>query len=371
MPIPGASAAGPGDGSCRVGHAGSRAPPAYAGPIGTVEENTRPRAAIALAASAGGVEALSDVIGGLPPDIPAAVLVVLHVTPIGPSVLPSILSRHGHLPAMHPADGELLHEGNVYVAPPDRHLVVIGDRAHISVGPRENGSRPSADPLFRSVARAYGRHAAGVVLSGALDDGTAGLAAIKRAGGLTIAQDPDEAAFPGMPAHAISYVRPDHVARLAEIPGLLVDFATAPAVDVSRPPPPSGFEGETQRADPPSTLTCPECGGTLWVAEESPLRFRCRVGHTFSPESLLIGKQDALEAALWAAIVALEERVDLSRRLLRREEVLGNSRLARRYLQDVEDTNERVGLLKQLAEQLTVPADVAADPLEAGGAGGN
>ncbi|HZU78933.1 MAG TPA: chemotaxis protein CheB, partial [Acidimicrobiales bacterium] len=148
---------------------------------------------IALAASAGGVEALITVMNGLPSDLQAAVLIVLHVAPIGPSVLPSILGRHSRLPTSHPADGEPLLAGHAYVAPPDHHLVVEDGRMRLNRGPRENGNRPAADPLFRSVAAVYGRSAAGVVLSGALDDGTSGLAAVKRAGGMTIAQDPEEA----------------------------------------------------------------------------------------------------------------------------------------------------------------------------------
>ncbi len=308
---------------------------------------------IALAASAGGVEALTEVISRLPADLPAAVLVVLHIAPIGPSVLPSILSRHSRLPARNPADGERLRAGHVYVAPPDRHLVVLDNRAHLVVGPRENGNRPAADPLFRSVARAFGPRAAGVVLSGALDDGTVGLAAIKDAGGLTVAQDPEEATFPGMPSHAIAFVRPDHVAKLADIPAILVEFAER--VEKMPPEPSTSRAAETVAvSDPLSPLTCTECGGTLFVASESPLRFRCRVGHAFSPESLLVGKQDAVEAALWAAIVALEERADLTRRLLRRVGDTG-SRRGRRYRADIELIEDRVAILKDLAGQMVIP----------------
>lgn len=218
-----------------------------------------PPAVIALAASAGGVEALTRVIGGLPQDLPAAVLVVLHIARVGPSVLPSIIARHGKLPAIHPSDGDLLVPGCVYVAPPDFHLTVDAERARVAAGPRENGNRPAADPLFRSVAVQFGRKGAGVVLSGSLDDGTAGLASIKRAGGLTVVQDPEEAAFPSMPASAAAFVHPDHVVPLDEIPGIVVRFAeriasgeasetTEAAAAVSEDPPPQSLRELAQHA---------------------------------------------------------------------------------------------------------------------------
>jgi two-component system chemotaxis response regulator CheB len=307
-----------------------------------------------LAASAGGVEALTSVIGGLPEDLPAAVLVVLHIAPIGPSVLPGIIGRHSQLRAGHPADGDRLEEGRVYVAPPDHHLEVVDGHVRVERGPRENGNRPAADPLFRSIA-AFGERGAGVVLSGALDDGTAGLAAIKAAGGLTVVQDPEEAAFPGMPMNAVVNVDPEHVLTIAEIPQVLIDFAK----EMSTLPPddPEGAESDRARqegaAGAASEFTCPDCGGTLWMVESQPMRFRCRVGHSFSSESLVLGKQQAVEDALWAAIVALEERADISRRLLRR--TTGNrasERLARRYETDIRRSEEGAAALRRLATEL-------------------
>jgi two-component system chemotaxis response regulator CheB len=323
-----------------------------------------PPAVIALAASAGGVEALTRVVGGLPKDLPAAVLVVLHIAPVGPSVLPSIIARQGKLPAIHPSDGDPLVAGCVYVAPPDFHLTVTRERARVSAGPRENGNRPAADPLFRSVAAEFGPKGAGVVLSGSLDDGTAGLAAVKRAGGLTVVQDPEEAAFPSMPASAAAYVHPDHVVPLDEIAGILVDFAKRIASGE-----PSGRDvgagrtnmSEDQYVDPPSAITCPDCGGTLWVTSDAPMRFRCRVGHAFSPEALLIGKQDTLENAIWAAIVALQERAELSRRLIRRLGPDGPERLRSRYVREIAENRRRAELLERLAVQLIGPVDTTAE----------
>jgi two-component system chemotaxis response regulator CheB len=207
------------------------------------------------------------------------------------------------------------------------------------------------------VARTFGPRAAGVILSGSLDDGTVGLAAIKNAGGLTIVQDPAEAAFPGMPSYAIDHVHPDHVSRLADIASLLVEFVdkTSSTLAHEHEVAAMGQDRPSFRSQPASELTCPDCGGTLWVVDEKPLLFRCRVGHSFAPESLLLGKQDALEAALWAAIVALEERADLSRRLLRR--VDGGTRLGRRYQREIEQNERGAAVLKELAAELINPAE--------------
>lgn len=308
---------------------------------------------MALAASAGGVEALTAVIGTLPGDFGAVVLAVLHVAPTSPSILPSIIARHGELPARHPTDGERLRAATVYVAPPDHHLTVAGGRARVERGPRENGVRPAADPLFRSVAAAYGPRGAGVVLSGSLDDGAHGLAEIGRVGGLTVVQDPAEAAFPSMPLAAIAAARPDHVAPAGAIGTLLVDFVAGLAGD------PPADPGDPEAGDPPaqvvSGLTCPDCGGTLWVEDQGGLRFRCRVGHALSPESLLVGKGEALEKALWAAIVALEERADLYRRLLRRTEEGRAARQVRRYEEQIRESEVRARMLRELADDLTAP----------------
>ncbi len=154
---------------------------------------------IVIGASAGGVEALVQLVQNVPADLPASIFVALHVSPHGSSVLPQILSRHGALLASHPQDGEAIEPGRIYVAPPDHHLWVRRGRVRVSRGPSENGLRPAVDPLFRSAARSYGRRVVGVILSGSLDDGTAGLQAIKSQGGVAIVQRPEDALFVGMP----------------------------------------------------------------------------------------------------------------------------------------------------------------------------
>lgn len=302
------------------------------------------------------MEALTSVIGNLPDDTEAAVLVVLHIAPVGPSVLPAIIGRHSRLPASHPADGEEMRAGHVYVAPPDHHLMLDDGRMRVVRGPRENGHRPAADPLFRSVAFSYGSRCAGVVLSGALDDGTAGLAAIKDSGGLTLVQDPEEAAFPGMPLNAIAYVHPDHVAGVREIAEILGRFSKEVATMADEDTTPGADTGALPAEESPTEFTCPDCGGSLWMVGDRPMRFRCRVGHSFSVDSLTLGKQDAVESALWAAIVALEERADLARRLLRRTGVSHSDRLSKRFVHDIEYAEQGALTLKRLAAELIGPA---------------
>jgi two-component system, chemotaxis family, protein-glutamate methylesterase/glutaminase len=325
---------------------------------------------IVLGASAGGVDALSAVVAGLPPEIPAAVCVVLHLAPQGKSVLPHILESRGELRAKHPADHEPLQRGMVYVAPPDFHLVVDRGWVRLTGEPRENGLRPSVDTLFRSAAQSYGPRVIGVVLSGTLDDGTAGLMAIKNHGGVAIVQDPEEAPFPSMPLSAVRFADPDHVVPLEKIPGLLMSIAeerTAEpphaVADVGDPPMDEQVQTDDASADAqpgePSEFTCPECGGTLWVQEEGDfLRFRCRVGHAYSTESLLADQRQALEGALWAAVVALEERADLAKRLSNRMHDRGRSRSSARFEREASDARDRAGLVRDAIIHLRLPVDV-------------
>jgi len=287
---------------------------------------------IVIGASAGGVEAISRVIADLPRELRASVCVVLHIAR-GRSMLPEILTRAGRLPAAHPIDGEPLQYGRVYIAPPDHHLIVVDGTVRTVHTASENGVRPAVDPLFRSAARAYGPRVIGVVLTGALDDGTAGVAAIKEAGGITIAQDPEEAFSPGMPRSAIASGMIDHVVPLRDIPVLLAALVEEDAVALSRRAPvgPHVHALEPDLGDPPlaivaddrpgepSVFTCPECHGTLWEVEQNGLlRFRCRVGHVYSPDSMMAAQTDEVDRALWTALRTLEERAALAHKLAER-----------------------------------------------------
>ena len=317
---------------------------------------------IVIGASAGGVGALCEVIEYLPPDFPAAVFVVLHLAPHGRSALPSILGRSGCLPASHPSPGEPIEPGRIYVAPPDHHLAIDGDRIILSRNASENGHRPAIDVLFRTAARAFGPRVVGVVLTGNLDDGTAGLSAIKRCGGAAVVQDPDEADYSSMPESAIANVNVDHVLPLGDIGPLLDRLAREPrpAViadcgNVEEEPYEMGANdndlGGPGPNGEPSGFTCPDCGGALyeWPGEKL-LHFRCRTGHAFSPESLLAKQSETLDAALWAALRSLEENAAMARRMEKRAREHDNEVSRRRYERRAHDAETHARLLRSMLE---------------------
>ena len=252
----------------------------------------------------------------------APILVVVHLAPHAPSVLDQVIARAGPLPAETARDGVRLEAGHIYVAPPDCHLPVEPGVARVTKGPKENRFRPAIDPLFRSAAQVYGPAAIGVVLTGSLDDGTAGLWAIKQLGGTAIVQDPAEAMFPDMPRSALAHVQIDHVAELSRIPALLeelttrdhvpapasVDFATLLEMEAEIAKDRNAREAGVEEFGDPSPFACPDCHGVLLKLDEAGrARFRCHTGHAYSIESLVAGATDGIEHALWTAIRALEE----------------------------------------------------------------
>jgi two-component system chemotaxis response regulator CheB len=279
---------------------------------------------VGIGASAGGVDALIRLVRHLPGDLPAAICVVLHVPATGRSLLAPILDRVTDLSVSVAVDGEPLLPGRIYVAPPDRHLTVADGRIRLGRGPKENAVRPAVDPMLRSLAAAYGADGIAVVLSGALGDGSSGALAVKQAGGTVIVQDPDDATVASMPESALRAVgEVDAVLPSTEIgPALrrLADGAGADrentgvdAQDDPQPPP------ADRAAGPPSPFSCPECNGPLWEADEGQVvRYRCRVGHAFSEDSLIIEQGSAVEAALWSALEALEERAEFLTRVAAR-----------------------------------------------------
>lgn len=284
---------------------------------------------IVVGASTGGVEALTQLMYALPDDLPASVFVVLHISPQATSHLPQILSRSGALRAIHPTDGAPIRPGRIYVAPPDLHLMVEPGRVRLVRGPRENRNRPAVDPLFRSAALAYGPRVIGTVLTGALDDGTAGLQTIKQRGGIAVVQDPKDALIPSMPESALQYVDVDYCLPLAKIGPMLARLAGESAPDGAQFPVSRELTYETRvvRMDnevlsttkQPGTLvgfTCPECGGPIYELRDGELvRYRCRVGHSFTGESMLAGQSEALEDALWNAYNTLQESALVAERM--------------------------------------------------------
>jgi two-component system chemotaxis response regulator CheB len=316
---------------------------------------------VVIGASAGGVEALTTLVEGLPADLPASIFIVLHVSPYGTSALPAILRRTGRLPVKHAVDGETIRSGQVYVAPPNHHLLIQPGYVRVTSGAEENGNRPAIDPLFRTAARAYGSRVVGVVLSGALDDGTAGLQAIKVQDGIAVVQDPEEAVFDGMPRSAVENVDVDYVVPLSSVAPLLSQLVHEPAKansnreDDSRQMDPesemaeldmSAIESENQPGTP-SAFVCPTCAGVLWEIEDGSLvRYRCRVGHAFSPESLLAGQSAALEAAVWAAFRALDERASLLKRLAENARRRPYPRVADRFARQAADAERNATLIR-------------------------
>ena len=300
---------------------------------------------IVIGASAGGVDALSKLVRELPSELPAAIFIVLHVSANGRSLMADILNRVGPLKAVPAKDGEVIEHGHIYVAPPNSHLLIKRGYMRLSQGPKENCHRPAVDPLFRTAARAYGRRVVGVILSGTLDDGTAGLMAVKSRGGVAIVQNPEEAMFSGMPKSAINNVCVDHILPIAEIAPRLVQLADELVHDEAAEPVSeeiklesdvaefdrAAMERETQIGTP-ANLGCPTCGGTLWEHNAGHLlRFRCRVGHAWSPDSLIAQQSEAIEEALWTAFRALEESSALSNRLARRAQDRKQGLIAARF----------------------------------------
>jgi two-component system chemotaxis response regulator CheB len=324
-------------------------------------------ALVVVGASAGGVEALRALVGGLPADLPAAVLVVLHVPREGHSALPHILSRCTALPAVHAADGQLLEPGHIYVAPADHHLLVLDGRARLSRGPMENGHRPAVDPLFRSAARAAGGRTVAVVLSGSRDDGTAGAAAVVQHGGHVLVQDPDDALYPSMPRSVLEYVTVEgrHPASaLGAAVAKAVAGVLAPNPARELPPVDELLALETSMANledltteqmpgHPSGLACPTCHGGLFELPGEPApRYRCWVGHAWSPESLLDEQASAFEGALWMALRSLEEKAALARRMSDSARKRGHAGTAERYRTLSGDTDHASQLIRELIRRL-------------------
>jgi two-component system chemotaxis response regulator CheB len=314
---------------------------------------------IVVGASAGGIEALVELAGGLPPAFPASVFIVCHFPPGGRSVLPEILSRAGPLLASHPVDGDLILPGHIYVAPPDRHLALgPGDRIRLNREARENHYRPAVDPLFRSAARQYGPRVIGVILTGALYDGVAGLMAIRGAGGVAVAQDPRDAPVAAMPQSATEIAGVDHVVPAAGLAALLINLVRVPviskpggqAVDPIERMPAAvdqdmAEQMQNQRRGDVSVFSCPECGGSLWQVDETGLiRFRCHVGHAYNGEILLAEQTEALEAALWTAVRIFREKSVLGRQLAAQERDQGNDAVADRF-EEQADQAHRYGSL--------------------------
>ncbi|MDR5738407.1 MULTISPECIES: chemotaxis protein CheB [unclassified Caballeronia] len=294
---------------------------------------------VVIAASRGAIPVLKKLIAAFPADFPAAVCIVLHIGR-HKSVFPEMLTEWGVLPARHPKSGERLERRQIYVAPPDRHMILLGGKVRLLDTAAENFARPAADPLFRSAAMEFGPRVVGVVLSGDLDDGAAGLAAVRARGGYCVVQDPADCEAPSMPRSALAATSADAVVKIDELAGV-VDAAVRGArgreeVQVSTRPdldrevqignkgvvPPEELDQIGER----SALTCPNCSGTLWrMRDEQPLRYRCHTGHAFTSLSLEEGNAKRTEDGIWSAIRAVHERIILAQERRRWAEHAGSA----------------------------------------------
>lgn len=319
----------------------------------------RPRDLVVVGASAGGVEALRSLVSSLPADLAAAVVVVLHLPAGGTSALPKILDRAGPLPAVSVAYSTKIEHGMVYVAPPNHHLLVLDGDLALSHGPSENGHRPAINPLFRSAAAAAGPRVIGVILSGVLDDGVAGLVSIVSRGGLAVVQDPADALHPSMPERALQHVQTAHVLPVAHI-GRLLSRLVHECVDPDAVADPSplltvenyiaGMSSGTfseRSLGPVSGFSCPDCAGSLIEIEPGEDRYRCRVGHAWSAEALLSAQGEALERAMWMALRTLDEKVTLATRMCEQSRRRGTHLLAQRYERLAEESLEAADVLRK------------------------
>jgi len=338
---------------------------------------------VVIGGSAGALEPLRALVAGLPHALPAAVLVTLHCSPDSPGHLADILNTSGPLPAQFAQSGALLHPGQIYVAPPDHHLLATPDAVRLSHGPKENRSRPSIDVLFRSAAYTHGSQVIGVLLSGMLDDGTSGLWTIKRLGGKAVVQHPEEALYPSMPLQAAQRVDVDAILPVHQIAPRIQTMLSRFAIEQATPREQAMNESEWQRLALEveiasganafangiqnqgsfSAFTCPECHGAMIKLQEGQhIRFRCHTGHAYSLQTLLSSLNEAVEVTLWNTVRTLEEKVMLLEHLAKHLEEGDPSERATQYRQEIQATQTRLQMIRQ---HLTEHTEVPGSPNEA------
>jgi two-component system, chemotaxis family, protein-glutamate methylesterase/glutaminase len=317
---------------------------------------------IVIGASAGGFDALKRLVGDLPSDLQASIFIVWHISADVTGILPQVLARAGALPAKNAEDFEKIKPNQIYVAPPDRHLLIENSHLRVTRGPKENRFRPAVDPLFRSAAYTYGSRVIGVVLSGALDDGTSGLWTVKHRGGLAVVQDPLDAEIPSMPRNALREVEVDYVVPVSEMAELLVRLSqeklAAASEEFMEEDEQTRFEIRTAAEEKTdfdiikfgalTPYTCPECHGVLFrLTDGRRPRFRCHTGHAFSSDSLLSNVTESIEESLWNAIRCIEESVLLLNHLGNH---FGNNNqidLATLYFKKALEAKERGNIVRQ------------------------
>jgi two-component system chemotaxis response regulator CheB len=336
---------------------------------------------IVIGASSGGFEALKKIVQSLPKDFNASIFIVWHMSPDIRGILPQVFNRFDTVYAAHAYDKELIKPNRIYIAPPDHHLLVEEGKVRVTHGPKENRFRPAIDPLFRSAAYAYGNRVIGVILSGALDDGTAGLWVVKHYGGIAIVQDPNDAEVPSMPQNAMREVDVDHSVAVTELPALLIKLAnektakninamkdekTKTEIDIAAEE--NALKRVVMNLGELSPFACPECHGVLSKIKEGALtRFRCHTGHAYSVDTLLSFISEKIEDSLYNAIRGMDESIMLLNHIGDHYAEVNHSRLAALYFQKAKEAEARSALVRKavlsneelsrdrLLEQFTVP----------------
>jgi two-component system, chemotaxis family, protein-glutamate methylesterase/glutaminase len=302
---------------------------------------------------------LQGLVQDLPDDFPAAVLVAMHRAPRGVSRMADLVARVGTLPARDALDGDELVPGRILVAPADHHLMVDGDALRVVRGPRENRSRPAIDPLFRSAAVSRSSRVVGIILSGMLDDGTLGMAAVKRCGGLTLVQDPGDAEYADMPTSVLSHMEPDHVVAVDAMSSILLELVrqqAPPAPDIPRDlqlEVRAALDGSIGPDAEPGEFSfqgaCPDCGGPLELRHEGGVRkYRCHVGHAFSDLALLAGQDEEVERALWSALRTLEERARTLESIAETDWRAGRQQAASASVERAAESRDQAERIRQL-----------------------
>lgn len=311
---------------------------------------------LVIGASAGGVSALKSLVAELPERLPAAVLIVLHVG-AHRSELPSLLGAAGPLPGKHAEAGEKILTGQIYVAPPDRHMIVVGDHLQLTRGPRENWSRPAINPLFRTAAEYFGAGLIGIILTGRLNDGAAGLLEVKRRGGTSVVQSPEDADYPAMPASALAHVAPDYCLPLAGMPALInqlvAERSRATSISATLQTLEAGRAmSDGQEFERPIAITCPDCGGALRPDGGGTLvEYRCHIQHVYTAEVLAEAQFDQMERVMRAGERIVHERSEFCRQMALRAAASGAAAEERSWRAAERQALDRAYELRDLIEQ--------------------
>ncbi len=316
---------------------------------------------VVIGTSAGGLEVLHKLVAQLPEDLPASVFIVIHMAATSSAeFVVHRLQKQTSLTCKVAVNKELIHPGVIYLAPEDHHLLISGNYLLVTQGPRENQFRPAVDPLFRSAAVSYGPNVIGVVLTGMLNDGTVGMDAVQRSGGIAVVQNPDDAEFPEMPLSVLSNLKVDYSVPVSEMGQLLVNLVKQPVTSKTGIPDDIKLEAkiaervmgtteEVEKLGKKVAYTCPDCGGNLWeMSYGSVLRYRCHLGHAFSARSLLNDMNEAMEETLWVALRMLEERKNLLTNMLDREQHKTPLAWAAGQRERVEDMKVHINRIKEI-----------------------